>query len=127
MVPLIPYTADELMQMDELRLREVRGEFFTRLDRETKKPVEVHEAILDVMQRFTMLQEMAAWRPLAEPGIAAKMLDVGEDWSDAIETAREIDRHSVEAHSEAATEFERLGGKAGLDAAIRRLNAFAEP
>ncbi len=32
MVPLIPYTADELMQMDELRLREVRGEFFTGPD-----------------------------------------------------------------------------------------------
>jgi hypothetical protein len=126
MVPLIPYTADELMAMDRDSLRSVRGEFFRRLTKE-KKPMEVHQAILDVMVLFTMVQDIRDWSPLAEPGIAAMLLEMGEEWEGEIESAREIDRHSVDEHAELVQRFEEAGGREALDAALRRLNALAEP
>lgn len=126
MVPLIPYTSDELMELPEDDLKMVRADFFNRLSFEDRSD-DADDAILDLMQLFSMVQDLCAWRRHAEPGMAAKIMSLGPEWEEEIERAREMDQRSIGMHTEIAARFERAGGRDALAAALRKINSFANP
>ena len=124
MGPLMPYTADELLDCNKDRLQRIRGTLFLHNNfRGSSK--EFGRALLDFCVMLTMVQDMRAWSKLSEPGIAALMMgDDDEDGADeqTIEEARELDRLSIESHSRVAEEFQELGGKVEFQKRIDHLN-----
>jgi hypothetical protein len=120
----IPFTADEILLMDKDQLQTFRGGIFTHYDSEDL--LKFGDTFLEFCMMLTMVQDMCAWRKLAEPGMAAWMIDDG-DLEEEIEQAREMDRHSIAFHSEVSSEFEEAGGKEGFQNVINRLNAYPDP
>lgn len=124
MTPVLPYRAEELLDKGKEELQAIRGSLF-KGGKFSGKSIELQRALLDVCVMYSLVQDMQQWRRLAEPGIAGLMM--GDDDADekTLDEARELDRHSIEAHSEVSDEFERLGGKAEFQARIERLNELA--
>src|SRR5690348_5930474 len=107
---LVPYTAAQLLDMGRDELRMVRAQLFLQHGRFLAK-----EALCDVFMEFitrlTIVQDLRDWSKLAEPGIAGHMMSVEWATEETVEQARELDRRSMETHSEIAVEFEARGGR----------------
>ena len=112
---------DEILSMNREQLKRFRTSFFLT-PRHDLATMEQRKALLDFMILLTMVQDVRAWSELAEPGLAPKLFDLGEEWEPEIEKAREIDRMSLDDLSRVWARFQAAGGKDALAAAIDRLN-----
>jgi len=120
---MVLHTASEILAMNRDELKRLRPTFFKQFKpRECSK--EKLRAFMEFITRFTIVQDMRDWSGLAEPGIAAFMIDEEDVSEKDIEDAREIDRNSLEMHSEITHEFEKRGGKEAFQKAIDRLNSL---
>ena len=107
--------------LGRMELKELRAGVALRI-RPRMISLEAAESYLEFMQLLSMVQDMQEWRELAEPGIAPKLFDLGDEWLPEIEPARELDRLSLEAHAAAAKRFEDAGGKDAFEFSIERIN-----
>jgi hypothetical protein len=123
MPAMVQHTAGEILAMSREELKKLRPTFFSYL-RSRERTKELNDAFMEFIVRYTRVQDMRDWSCLAEPGIAAFMIDDDEVSDEDMESAREIDRNSLEMHGEAVTEFEESGGKDALQKAIDRLNSL---
>jgi len=121
--PLVPHTADEILQLGKVELKELRSHLAAVI-RPHMKSLAAAESYLKFMELLSMVQDMQAWRDLAEPGIAPKLFDLGEEFHAEIEPARELDRLSVDAHEQSAKRFEEAGGRRAFQEAIESLNGL---
>lgn len=122
---LIDKTADELLSMQPDDLKFFRAQLFLG-GRRKADTLEQSRALLDFTSLLSLVQSIADWRRLTEPGIAGTLMQVEDEdpevLAEMIEQARELDRLSIEDHNDVAAEFERRGGKPALQEAIDRLN-----